>query len=87
MMYRYEFEVQGRYPFPTDMLRYDACFPLHPGDVDRINAGIVGPEVHAPLRERPVFTIRLVSYLKEPTVDRWRSFGWGCELLERRKAS
>lgn len=88
MMYRYEFEVSGRYPFPTDMLRYDACFPLHPGDVSRVEAAINGRfnqregEGHT---QR--FTIILVSYLKEPTVGRWRSFGWGCELIEKRKAS
>lgn len=87
MMYRYEFEVTGRYPFPTDMLRYDGAFPLGPGDVSKMQEGIVGPHVTETYRDRPMLVIRLVSYLKEPTVDRWRSFGWGCELIERRKAS
>lgn len=27
-MYRVEFKVSGSNPFPVDMLRYDACFPV-----------------------------------------------------------
>jgi hypothetical protein len=87
MMKRYEFTAHGKYPFPTDMLRYDACYPLGPGDVSKIQEGIVGPSVDQPFRDRPVLKIRLVSYLHAPTEDRWRSFGWFVEGLDERKVS
>jgi len=86
-MKRYEFMVHGKYPFPTDMLRYDGCFPLHPGDVDRLQRAIIGPREDAPFRDREIFNIVLVSYLRVPTGDRWRSFGWFVEGLEERKVS
>ena len=84
-VYRYEFEVMGRYPFPTDMLRYDCAFPPSPRDVDLMQQGIVGPGVQHSYRDRPMLTFRLVSFVKEPTVDRWRSFGWGATMVEKKR--
>jgi hypothetical protein len=86
-MKRYEFTAHGRYPFPMDMLRYDACYPLSPGDVSKIQEALVRPEIGLPFMQRPILAIRLVSYLHAPTEDRWRSFGWFVEGLDERKVS
>lgn len=77
-----KFEVRGRYPFPLDMLRYDSCYPCEPAAVNRIQQGIVGPDIDEPYRDRPVLAIRLISHIHEPTVERWRSFGWFVEHVE-----
>jgi hypothetical protein len=86
-MKRYEFTAHGRYPFPLDMLRYDACYPLGSGDVSKMQEVISGPRVPTLVRERPILAIRLVSYAHAPTVDRWRSFGWVVDGLDERKVS
>jgi hypothetical protein len=86
-MKRYEFTAHGKYPFPLDMLRYDGCYPLQPGDVSKMQEAIVGPPALGQFRDRPILHIRLVSYLHAPTEDRWRSFGWFVEGLDERKVS
>ena len=63
-MYEHTYVVQGKGDFPTDMLRYDTSYPL-----DDINSyeGLWGAAlVHRGLI--PDWT---------PTMERWRSFGWG----------
>jgi hypothetical protein len=88
VMKRYEFVVTGKYPFPTDMLRYDVCSPVDSAAVSRVEAAINGRfkqregEGHT---DR--FEIRLVSFLRAPTVGRWNSFGWTCELIREEKWS
>lgn len=60
----YRFTVSGSGPFPEDMLRYDACWPASQSDV--------------PLPKRftgEMHTVNLLG-LHDPTVGRWRSFGW-----------
>jgi hypothetical protein len=67
----WDFEVTGRGPFPIDMLRYDACWPVRGEDVMRIEPG---PQSHQGTR-----TVRLVRCARSgngPTVGRWGSFGW-----------
>lgn len=59
---RYEYYVTGSGEFPTDMLRYDACWPASTDDA--LN-----------LTETKRRSIRLFSYT-EPTVARWSSFLW-----------
>jgi len=87
-MKRYEFVVTGRYPFPTDMLRYDVCSPVDPGDVSRIEASINGRfKQREGQSYADRFDIRLVSFRKPPTVDRWNSFGWSCELIREEKVT
>ena len=60
--------------FPLDMLRYDCCTPSSGEDVAKIPIGISDiPEVPE--------VITLVHYSHgykgwQPTVDRWKSFGW-----------
>jgi hypothetical protein len=63
---RTDFTVSGKGMFPTDMLRYDECFPRDPQSVMNIE-----PESRC---HRPVHlgTHRYGG----PTKERWASFGW-----------
>ena len=65
-MSKYTFTVSGRGVFPVDMLRYDQCCPVFPGDAAYILTTFK--------RE-----VRLNSD-KYPTTDRWASFGWYVDL-------
>ena len=64
----YRFEVSGRGAFPVDMLRYDICYPS--GCISA--ADLLGDHQ------------RTISFdsTKEPTVLRWNSFNWSCEIME-----
>jgi hypothetical protein len=79
MTYYHEAEVTFRGSFPTDMLRYDSCFP-----VDYKGVEAIGTE-----RVTEPTTVRIgrVSNVKaEPwTVDRWKSFGTNIRHRETRK--
>lgn len=70
MAKRYVFTVAGSTRFPLDMLRYDACRPDRGDDVGAIDESLTN---HDP---RKCLEIRLIGYVTEPTVARWRSFGW-----------
>lgn len=65
----YRFTVVSRYPFPTDMLRYDQCYPVDTDTAINITNSL---EHYAPSTRR--------EYLLEgrlrfgPTIDRWKSF-------------
>jgi hypothetical protein len=71
----YEFIVEGTGEFPYDMLRYDACYPSASQDVQSAFSFRIAP--------REVRRVKLVSTVKQPTEDRWLSFGW--KVLETRK--
>jgi len=58
----YEFYVTGSGEFPTDMLRYDGCWPATTDDAIKLSS-----------KNRR--TIKLLSY-REPTLGRWQSFVW-----------
>ncbi len=61
-----DFAVEGKGPFPMDMLRYDAC---HPADPDSAMA------LYSDRREQR--KVKLRSYVvRQPTAGRWSSFGW-----------
>lgn len=62
----YEFTVEGRGPFPLDMLRYDSCWPAS-------RDAVVNMEDTRDMRQ-----VRLRSY-NQPTLARWNSFCWGVE--------
>lgn len=73
------FTVQGRYPFPMDMLRYDSCWPA-----DTLSANAIG--LSGSLRsidddKEPKIT--LLTWSTGITPDRWRSFGWTVIEQER----
>jgi hypothetical protein len=62
----YTWTVRGIGLFPFDMLRYDYCWPASERDSAKIeNRG------HSKTRE-----ITLRSLAPEPTLARWKSFGW-----------
>lgn len=74
--YYWEYTVVGNGQFPADMLRYDAAYPY-----DQTNVGI------APHRYSETgWDTRKVNLrsLHEPTVDRWLSFGWRVENIQKR---
>ena len=62
----YEYEVRGGGYFPVDMLRYDEAWPM---DAIRMASTFDRANI------TEVVTIRMRS-VRQPTVDRWRSFGW-----------
>ena len=71
-MYSHIFSVKGVFPFPTDMLRYDQCFP-------RTSDSAVDMVTTFDRRNSEAITIELIHYgIRDwkPTVGRWRSFGW-----------
>lgn len=64
------FTVRGSGVFPFDMLRYDGCWPKRGEDVVSIQQG---------MRHGPRSTSRreiTLEGVKDPTVERWVSFGW-----------
>ena len=70
----YYFTVTGTYVFPTDMLRYDACYPI-----DETNSNIAPYDIHI-TGERSVN----LKANNPPTIDRWRSFNWTVSNIEAR---
>ena len=74
MIYYHEFTVEGTGSFPTDMLRYDGAYPASPQAVSMISDDW---RTAAPLERRSARLIHVGDQRGwEPTVDRWRSFGW-----------
>lgn len=73
----WDFKVQGQGDFPTDMLRYDRCWP-------RVE-GHPGGEILTPRHESRARLTRevVLTGLHEPTYGRWQSFGW--EVIESKK--
>jgi hypothetical protein len=72
----YNYYVTGKGDFPLDMLRYDACWPATTTDTLKMEFG-----THADGFRR-TRSVQVCSY-REPTIDRWLSFGWsvGTERL------
>jgi hypothetical protein len=66
-LYSYEFYATGRGTFPFDMLRHDCCWPADSESAYLI-VGDRGPN-------RNDYSVLIRSY-REPTIDRWSSFGW-----------
>jgi hypothetical protein len=66
------FTVEGNYPFPLDMLRYDSCWPADTNSA----LNIAKPDVH----DR---TITLLTWGVGITPERWASFGWTVTSQER----
>ncbi len=80
-MYTHYFKVTGKGTFPADMLRYDACYPKGPEDVDALYA-------HTGHEQDPL-TIELVHRAATKwdaehgvTPARWSSFGWIFQSIE-----
>jgi hypothetical protein len=69
----FHFTVQGRGPFPADMLRHDQCYPC-----DTASAVNIVNDLSE--RPRPLRKVSLATVVGrkgwQPTFERWRSFGW-----------
>lgn len=71
MAKHFRFTVTGRMPFPTDMLRYDACYPADTESASQITASIR----HEGETLADSFTVTLLG-ASPPTRGRWQSFRW-----------
>ena len=68
------FMVEGRFPFPLDMLRYDHCYPVTEAE-DSYNIGIsIRRENDRPLQIKLRRHVENASVM--PTTGRWASFNW-----------
>jgi hypothetical protein len=72
-----EYTVEGRWPFPLDMLRSDESVPATPEDkalIDRISLDFLTPGDTV----SSCYTVRLVQSKRRrgANVERWASFGW-----------
>jgi hypothetical protein len=64
------FTVRGTGDFPFDMLRYDGAYPARSEDAS---------ELYNEPGSRRMRRVVLASRNPfAPTIDRWRSFTWGC---------
>lgn len=72
----WDYHVVGRSYFPMDMLRYDRCWPI--GPVSVINLAKLPTEFLKEERHRFFSELRIVQMngIREPSVERWESFGW-----------
>jgi hypothetical protein len=74
------FTVEGTYPFPVDMLRYDACFPATSDDAVELGASCDFNRRRASSsigEDKKRRRVKLATNLQnKPTVGRWESFGW-----------
>jgi len=60
--------VEGRGEFPTDMLRYDRCFPASERESYQLDR-------RGELRKVELTSVHS-THLWNPTEARWNSFGW-----------
>jgi hypothetical protein len=78
--------VEGRGPFPLDMLRYDRCYPRSEADANRAQ-----DEERVTERRRIELTHREPGSPDGrgrhwmPEIGRWESFGWPVISLEEVK--
>ncbi len=89
-MKRYKFKVKpkhkdGALDFPTDMLRYDRCYPTTPEDAKAINHALCS---RIAFRWATPFegTIELQSNDRQPSSKAWESHGWlvcSCESFKQ----
>ncbi len=74
----YTYTVFGIGGFPTDMLRYDSCYPDN--ESDSVQMSDYG-KTYAQLST--IRTIRMRSHYP-PTIGRWNSFGWKVDNIQER---
>ena len=74
IVYRQTFEVEGKFHFPVDMLRYDCCFPASSEESGRLESAL---ELSGGNRGDG-WRVGLMRYTFDkgnlPTFDRWASF-------------
>jgi len=66
----YSYEVEGVGGFPLDMLRHDCAWPTVEKEVHKIASQLIN---RLPTRESVIVRMEGV---RNPTVARWKSFGW-----------
>jgi hypothetical protein len=79
----YGFTVEGTADigFPLDMLRFDACWPRHQVDAEKI-AELIGNQSR--FGKRPARMRIMLTGHSMPSLERWRAFGWvATEVLVR----
>ena len=82
--YVVEFTVSGQGTFPTDMLRYEHCWPAREEDSINMICDFRAED------RKEVRTVQLRMHTERkgvlPTVDRWKSFQWSVhkDIHERR---
>lgn len=74
MTHAHHFTVEGLDPFPTDMLRYDGCYPESESNLPHIGHNYHGQDSPEPYQVRLVHVDEYKHW--QPTDGRWRSFGW-----------
>ena len=77
------FTVEGTYPFPVDMLRYDACWPATSEDAVQLAESLAfrrrkdaGTQAGILEGKRKRQVKLYTNAQNRPTVGRWESFGW-----------
>lgn len=83
----HRFTVRGVNIFPTDMLRYDRCYPASGSDTSNIDWSF-NPQDRVDYRKKgEQFEVTLIhqgeNLLWSPTAGRWSSFGWTVTGNER----
>jgi hypothetical protein len=69
------FTVEGGWPFPVDMLRYDVCYPAT--EQDSVEMATACDHRALKMSSRPIRRVTLNTLgINRPTVGRWESFGW-----------
>lgn len=80
------YAVSGVGAFPVDMLRYDSSWPSRTEDANTISSTF-----ERGFNPKPnIVTLCRWSRTKDshnPTIDRWKSFGWFCSVVDKRKIS
>jgi hypothetical protein len=76
--YRHTFTVQGRFPFPIDMLRYDRCIPKSEGDSGNIAWSFSQGAVQTAVK-----VVHIGEKNWKPTTGRWESFLWLVIAIEK----
>ena len=94
-MFKYvcEFTVKGIGGLPIDMMRYDRCTPLTQEDASKTFQSHCLSLDDLNFKLPPTNTIRMIrftegngkNYSDNPTVDRWKSFGWQVSDISWRK--
>jgi len=69
-------KVSGNSLFPMDMLRYDRCYPKTGEDATALDF-----RMRSNQRTVTLVFVGLHAY-EQPTVDRWKSFGWTVESVK-----
>ena len=72
----YIFIVEGYFPFPIDMLRYDEC---HPTTSEGVQAIVESFNTDVLPHKTYIVELRGPCY---PTEDRWASFLWRVVLVD-----